>query len=86
MTTHWCDDCGKAYDGPTYYTFDVERCVSSRDYMQLGERIEPTWPADMDIPHGDDCTGNICPSCAGPYLDPDDPFDDRRPIEPPILR
>lgn len=26
------------------------------------------------------CTGNICPDCAGPFLEPDEPDDVRRPI------
>jgi len=25
------------------------------------------------------CTGNLCPECAGPFLEPDDPDDPRRP-------
>jgi hypothetical protein len=36
--------------------------------------------ADCD-PHLD-CTGNICPRCAGPYLEPDQPGDPRRPKAP----
>jgi hypothetical protein len=94
MTTYVCDDCYKPYEGPVYYTFDRARCVSTLsspdptwpDYTQMGERIEPFWPDEFSVEHGSDCTGNLCPSCAGPYLDPDDPFDDRRPIEAPILR
>jgi len=27
------------------------------------------------------CTGNLCPECAGPFLEPDDPDDPRRPAE-----
>jgi hypothetical protein len=77
----WCDDCGREYEWPPYYTFPEESCVSTRDFMQLGERVEASWPAEDGIEHGDDCTGNLCPACAGPYLEPDDPSDWRRPID-----
>jgi hypothetical protein len=32
-----------------------------------------------DGEEGDECTGNLCPSCAGIWLDPDQPGDTRRP-------
>ena len=56
-----CDDCGKEYAGPAYYTFDSEACVSGNDIPHVG------------------CSGNVCPACAGPYLEPDAPDDSRRP-------
>jgi hypothetical protein len=33
---------------------------------------------DEGTPH-EGCTGNLCPACAGPYLEPDKPDDPRRP-------
>jgi hypothetical protein len=59
-----CDDCRQLYDQPVYYT--------------LGG--DPDDPESMGNFHddGSDCTDNLCPSCAGPYLEPDDPNDPRR--------
>ena len=86
-----CDDCGRDYPGPVYYSFDPEACVSTRTWSQMGERVEPYLTADdiahgeiahgedALIPHDDDCTGNLCPACAGPHLEPDQPGDPRRP-------
>jgi len=59
-----CDDCGKEYAGPAYYTFHPKDCKTSR------HRGRP-------IPHAG-CTGNLCPRCAGPYLEPDRAGDSRR--------
>jgi len=80
--TETCDDCGRDYPGPVYYTFDPDACISTRDAVQEGERRPLTDDPDEEIVHGDDCTGNLCPSCAGPYLEPDDPDDPRRPKDP----
>jgi len=79
--TETCDDCYLEYPGPVYYTFDPDACVSTRDAVQEGERHPLTDNPDEEIVHGDDCTGNLCPSCAGPYLEPDQPGDPRRPKE-----
>jgi hypothetical protein len=83
-----CDDCGQDYPGPVYYSFDPEACVSTREWVQEGARVEPPISVgsgnvteDDLIPHGDDCTGNLCPACAGPHLEPDDEADPRRPKE-----
>ena len=63
-----CDDCREAYLEPPYYEFDPDGCTDDEPH------------GDYE-PHGDDCTGNVCPDCAGPYLDPDNPGDPRRPSE-----
>ena len=63
-----CDDCGVAYVGPPYYTFEPDSCDETETDID-GRTTE--------IPHP--CTGNMCPSCAGPYLDPDFDDDPRRP-------
>jgi hypothetical protein len=62
-----CDDCGQEYATPAYYSFDPDGCVWTEDN---GAKV---------IPH--DCTSNLCPECAGPYLEPDDPADARRPAD-----
>lgn len=59
-----CDDCTEEYAGPAYYTFLPEACVTS-------DRDGPPKP------HAG-CTGNLCPRCAGPYLEPDRAGDARR--------
>lgn len=51
-----CDDCGKEYAAPAYYTFPIE------------------YAGDHE------CTGNLCPECAGPFLEPDNSEDRRRPV------
>lgn len=63
-----CDDCGLAYEGPVYYT------------------VEPPDPDDPEAAgdwhdDGSECTGSFCPKCAGPFLEPDDPNDPRKPKE-----
>jgi hypothetical protein len=63
-----CDDCRHYYDGPVYYTLGTDNVFGD------GKRC---------LVHDDDgtsCTGNLCPRCAGPYLEPDAPGDERRPI------
>lgn len=57
-----CDDCRQQYDGPAFYAFDEEACEWSEN--------------EVIVPH--DCTGNLCPECAGPHLEPDDENDPRR--------
>jgi len=52
-----CDDCTEQYAGPAYYTFPTSECRTS-DHD--GEAT----------PH-EGCTGNLCPRCAGPDLEPD---------------
>ena len=76
-----CDDCGRDYKDPVYYTFDKDACISTRSMVQAGERKPLTADPDEEIYHGDDCTGNLCPACAGPYLTPDNEYDWRRPLE-----
>lgn len=66
-----CDDCGVAYIGPAYYTFDPDACNITESYDDGREAV--------DVPHP--CTGNMCADCAGPYLDPDFDDDPRRPSE-----
>ncbi len=62
-----CDDCGQEYPGPAYYTFPPYSCRTSNH--------------DGDpIPHRG-CTENLCPRCAGPYLEPDRRGDPRRPTQ-----
>jgi hypothetical protein len=60
-----CDDCMQQYPGPAYYTFHPRDCKTSN---HRGEAF----------PHVG-CTGNLCPRCAGPDLEPDRPDDPRRP-------
>ena len=36
---------------------------------------------DEDEKQHEDCTGNMCPSCAGSFIEPDDENDPRRPKE-----
>jgi hypothetical protein len=60
-----CDDCGEEYEGPVYYSLDMG--VTHLNSLTLA------------VEEG--CTGNLCPECAGPFLDPDDPDDPRRPKE-----
>jgi len=62
-----CDDCRKVYAYPDYYTFDSDGCE-----LRIGDDPDP-------VAH--DCTGNLCPECAGPHLEPDDPADPRRPAD-----
>lgn len=64
-----CDDCLREYPGKPYYTFEPEGCEDEMP-LHLGETEQVT------TPHAS-CTGNLCPECAGPYLEPDDPDDDR---------
>ena len=65
-----CDDCREAYPPPAYYTFESEGCI-----FQEGDDPEQK---HMDTEEG--CTGNLCPDCAGPHVDPDYPEDEwRRP-------
>lgn len=52
-----CDDCGQPYVGPAYYTFPSDACSAH----------------EHEPPDDTSCTGNICPSCAGPYVSPDQP-------------
>lgn len=66
--TYTCDDCRREFPGRPYYTFDPEHCMDI-----------PI--AAIASPHGEDCTGNLCPTCAGPFLVPDDPNDPRRPTD-----
>lgn len=66
-----CDDCERTYPGTPYYTFDPEGCEDEvvtevRQGVYLRETVSHR-----------DCTGNLCPECAGPFLEPDDPDDDR---------
>lgn len=60
-----CDDCREAYPGPVYYAFDPDGCGD--------ELSDQEWE-----PHRG-CTGNLCPPCAGPHVDPDKENDPRRP-------
>jgi len=59
-----CDDCRKTYDGPVYYTLQEE------DDAHLD-------PDTLAIEG--ECTGSLCPDCAGRFLTPDDPEDPRKP-------
>lgn len=59
-----CDDCRGTYPGDPYYTFDPNVC-----FVDVGGYITGH----------EDCTGNLCPECAGPHLTPDEPDDPRRP-------
>lgn len=59
-----CDDCQEEYAGPAYYTFLPTECVTS----------DHDGPARAHL----GCTGNLCPRCAGPDLEPDRPDDPRR--------
>lgn len=84
-----CDDCRKTYPGPAYYTLGTgyywegesreSRLSETEDVELVGD------PNDLFDPprlvHKSDksaCTANLCPRCAGPYLEPDDPDDPRR--------
>ena len=62
-----CDDCRKTYPGPPYYTFETEGCNEA-------EEINGVW-----TPVAHDCTENICPQCAGPFMEGDMENDPRRP-------
>ena len=64
---HICDDCGNAYLSPRYYTFDPRDCIAD-DGISGEHRHEG-------------CTGNMCPPCAGSFIEPDDENDPRRPKE-----
>jgi len=61
-----CDDCRKTYEGPAYYTLDPVEDGSAH--------INPDTLAAEE-----ECTGNLCPDCAGRFLTPDDPEDPRKP-------
>ena len=61
-----CDECRKPYAGPAYYGLDRGACAEGAD----------------DPGHAAICTGNLCPVCAGPFLIPDRPDDQRRPVAP----
>ncbi len=61
-----CDDCGQAYPGPAYYSVG-EGCELWEETPDGATRLEH------------ECTGNICPDCAGPFLEPDLENDPRRP-------
>ena len=60
MCPHRCDDCRKTYTGQPYYTFDEAGC----------NEVDIIDGAEVAVEH--DCTGNLCPECAGPFLDPDE--------------
>lgn len=62
-----CDDCTTEYAGPAYYTFPPSECRTSRH-------------DGPSTPHAG-CTGNLCPRCAGPDLEPDRAGDPRRPAK-----
>jgi hypothetical protein len=64
-----CDDCHKQYPGPAYYTFEADGCNVIE--------VDAITGAETPVPH--DCTENMCPDCAGPYLEPDTDGDPRRP-------
>lgn len=64
-STKTCDDCGDAYAGPAYYTFLESECRTS----------DHDGPTTQHL----GCTGNLCPRCAGPDLEPDRRDDERRP-------
>jgi hypothetical protein len=62
-----CDDCRVDYPGEPYYTFDADGCT----YFEMVDGVSTL--ADHD------CTENICPTCTGPFLEPDDEMDPRKP-------
>lgn len=63
-----CDDCHEAYPDPPYYSFDMECVVTETDPVTgIEEMIDHT------------CTNNLCPDCAGPYLEPENEDDPRKP-------
>lgn len=66
--TRICDECRQPYEGPSYYTYGTDA------------RDPETWSGTHGSPR--DCTDNLCPTCAGPYLEPDIPGDPRRPEAP----
>lgn len=50
-----CDDCGKAYLGPAYYTFDPDDCTSWKHEGCTGNSChectgDDTYPDDEDDP------------------------------------
>jgi hypothetical protein len=68
--TFTCDDCRKPYAGPVYYTFGLE----DEDDDTLAETSVRRRKDGRLVHRGERtvCTGNLCPSCAGPFLTPDD--------------
>lgn len=64
-----CDDCDKEYPGDPYYTFEADSCSVLH--------VDPVTGEEKEVPH--DCTENMCPECAGPFLEPDTDGDPRRP-------
>ena len=75
-----CDDCKQEYEGPAYYTFDIEACQVTDQYEAIiGEAVTGIYDGGLMKPHAAECTGNVCPECAGDFLEPDDPDDPRRP-------
>lgn len=65
-----CDDCRRTYEGPAYYTFDLDTYEG---------RLADHGYHESDLPDDDNgCTGNLCPMCSDD-LTPDDPDDLRRP-------
>jgi len=59
-----CDDCLQEYAGPGYYTFHPRYCKTTNHKGEAFAHLG--------------CTGNLCPRCAGPYLEPDRRDDPRR--------
>lgn len=49
---------------------DCRKEFYAKPYYTLGDEAE-----------GTDHTGHLCPQCGGPYLEPDDPNDPRKPKE-----
>lgn len=63
----FCDDCGGIYLGPPYYSIEPDDCSNEIKALTLEDDSEHV------------CTTSLCPDCAGPWLEPDDPDDKRRP-------
>jgi hypothetical protein len=79
--------------GPGYHLVPIEKMEEYEDIIE--DIVGPTCdecrttyepPIYYSLGDGDDsekadhvCTRNLCPECAGPDLDPDDPTDPRRP-------
>jgi hypothetical protein len=64
-----CDDCRQRFPGEPYYTFEESGCLLVVVEMD-GEEVETDH----------DCTGALCPQCAGVLLEPDQADDPRRPV------
>lgn len=62
-----CDDCHREFFSRPYYTLDDEDAPIDPSDAQ--------YHRESDTEH----TNYLCPSCAGPFLDPDNPNDPRRP-------